>query len=97
MEFTDLILWCLVVWVCYKLARAYAVVSIITRMPVNLIFPIKLEHNDNQWFAWDHDDEFLGQAPTKQELLELISKNLDFPKDKFTIISEQPMLTPSRD
>ena len=96
MDSLDFFLWCFGIWALYKIARAYMVVSVISSMPVQLIFPVKLEYNDNQWFAWDNDDEFLGQAPTKQELLDQISTKMDFPRDKFTIISEQPLLTPTK-
>ena len=96
MEILELIFWGSVLWVAYRITKAYFIVTMITNMPEMLIFPIKLEYNSNQWFAWDNDDEFLGQAATKQELLDLISKDMSIPSDKFTIISEQSMLTPTK-
>jgi len=96
MEITELLLWGAILWVAYKIAKAYFVVTMMTKIPEMLIFPIRLEYDSNQWFAWDHDNEFLGQAATKQELLDSISEDMSIPTDKFTIISEQPMLTPTK-
>lgn len=93
MSLTEFFFWGGVVWCVYNVLKAYIAASVINAMPSDLFFPIKLEYDNNQWFAWDYNDEFLGQAATRQGLLDLISENLDYPKDKFTIISEQSALS----
>lgn len=60
--------------------------------PIEVVFPVKLEYTDTQWYGWDNDGEFLGQAPTKTLLMDAISKDVDLPLDKFQILSESVLV-----
>lgn len=93
MELLDLMITGLVIWAAYKFIKYYLIAEVASNIPIEFVFPVRLEYNSTQWFAWDNDNEFLGQAPTKQELLEFMAQDLDFPKDKFQITYEGP-LTP---
>ena len=93
MDLFDILAGGLLLWFVYKMIKVWAIASAASQLPISFTFPIKLEYTDSQWFAWDNDNEFLGQAATKQDLIERISKELDFPKDKFSIVSEYPMGT----
>lgn len=88
MEFEDIVITLALVWLAYRILKLWMVATVIGKIPIEFIFPIKIEHTHDQWFAWDKENEFLGQAHSKEELIDRLSKDLDFPKDKFTIISE---------
>ena len=97
MELTtvDVILVFVGIWLISKLLRIWAIASVMNDIPIQLIFPLRLEYTRDQWFAWDKEHEFLGQARTKEELINRLSKELDFPKDSFTVISESPIKQPN--
>lgn len=60
-------------------------------LQVEFIFPVKLEYTPDQWFAWDSDDEFLGQAQTKEALINMIAQDNDLPIEKFQVVYEYPL------
>lgn len=66
------------------------------KVDVQVVFPVELRYNDYQWYGWDHDGEFLGQAPTKDELMNQIAKEIDLPLDKFKIMSELKIVQPAK-
>lgn len=92
----DILFWVGVLWVfnmtMRKLMSEGASQAPLERPVGSWELPIKLEYTTDQWFAWDEDDEFLGQAPTKQELINLVSERFDVPVDKFVIVSQQQMV-----
>ena len=91
MELVDLLIGGLVIWAIVKFIKYYFIAEVASNIPIEFVFPVRLEYNTTQWFAWDNDNEFLGQAPTKKELMEQMAKELDFPQDKFQITYEGPM------
>ena len=95
MEVIDIVIIIATTWLAYKVLKLGAIASIVSNLPVQLIFPLRLEYTNNQWFAWDKEHEFLGQAQTKEELIIRLSKELDFPKDNFIVISEKPIKQPN--
>jgi hypothetical protein len=97
--FFDIILYMAIAAVVYKIVSVIFVSAvtnvaasmIMENMPIDSIFPIRLEYTNDQWFAWDYDQEFIGQAATKNDLLEKLAAEMNYPKDKFQIISEYPV------
>lgn len=90
------VFWFFVFWFVSFFLRALVNINVVINedQPKSLeryVLPLKLEYTKDQWFAWDHQDEFMGQAPTKEQLIDYIAKQTNFPKEKFEIISEGPM------
>lgn len=97
LDLFDIFLGCLVIWGIYRIVKtvlAHAVANMVANsIPVEAVFPIRLEHTSDQWYAWDYDDEFIGQATTKDMLIDKLALEMDFPKDQFKIISDYPVGT----
>lgn len=92
----NFVFWFFVIWFATSFLRALLTMgSMPTQVhistPSSSILPLKLEYTKDQWFAWDDEDEFLGQAPTKEQLIDYISTRFNFPKEQFQIISEGPL------
>jgi hypothetical protein len=92
----NFVFWFFVIWFATAFLRAALALgsSPIHQQQVTLeatVLPLKLEYTKDQWFAWDSDDEFLGQASSKEQLFDYIATRFDYPKEQFQIISEVPM------
>ena len=60
-------------------------------LPDDWTFPIKIEFNEKQWYAWDKDDTFILQADTKTTLIEDILNRFDISPKRLVIISEKSL------
>lgn len=61
---------------------------------VDWVFPIHVKYTsapEEQYFAWDIEDVFLGQSNNYNELLTNIRKRWNIPEDKLVIKSTEEM------
>lgn len=52
-------------------------------------FPINLEYNSSEWYAWDRDGTFIGQAKSKDILVTEILNRFDMAPKRLVIKSEK--------
>lgn len=59
------------------------------QLPSDWIFPLNLEYNDEAWYAWDIDGNFILQSASKDTLLTEILNKYEIPPKRLAIQSEK--------
>jgi hypothetical protein len=65
--------------------------NIVDTLPDDWIVPLELKYNDNYWYAWDLDGNFITQSTTKELLLIDVMNKLEIPPKRVTVNSEDKL------